>query len=82
MYGLKHDNPISFLQIEKTPCLSVFLSIPAIYPLLFGYYPDCCFSNLLVHVLDYPILKLTFILYDKKEPATEINPQQALDFKR
>lgn len=35
-----------------------------------------------LHVLDYPIFKLTFILYDKKEPATEINPQQALDFKR
>lgn len=31
-----------------------------------------------LHVLDYPILKLTFILYDKKkEPATETNPQQA-----
>ena len=33
-----------------------------------------------LHVLDYPIFKLTFVLYDKikKEPATETNPQQAL----
>lgn len=33
-----------------------------------------------LHVLDYPIFKLTFILYYKKEPATETNPQQALGF--
>lgn len=35
-----------------------------------------------LHVLDYPIFKLTFILSykTKKEPATETNPQQALGF--
>lgn len=34
-----------------------------------------------LHVLDYPIFKLTFILSyktKKKEPVTETNPQQAL----
>lgn len=33
-----------------------------------------------LHVLDYPIFKLTFVLSykTKKEPATETNPQQAL----
>lgn len=35
-----------------------------------------------LHVLDYPIFKLTFVLSykTKKEPATETNPQQALGF--
>lgn len=35
-----------------------------------------------LHVLDYPIFKLTFVLSykTKKKPATETNPQQALGF--
>lgn len=33
-----------------------------------------------LHVLDYPIFKLTFFCHtkQKKEPVTETNPQQAL----